>query len=37
MHMNFKKWLQVLLVNGSFDDVEFYSFSVDQSWYNDIK
>ena len=28
MHINFKKWLQ-LLVNGSFDDVEFCSFSVD--------
>ena len=34
---DFKKWLQVFLLNPSFGDIEFYYFSVDQSWYNGIK
>ena len=29
MHLDFKKWLQVFLLNGSFGDIEFYYFSVD--------
>ena len=29
--------IAVFLLNGSFGDVKFYNFSVDQSWYNDIK
>ena len=37
VHLDFKKWLQVFLLNGSFDDIEFYYFSVDQSQYNGIK
>ena len=37
MHMDFIKWLQVLLLNGHLGDMEFYCFSVDQSWYNGIK
>ena len=24
MHLDFKKWLQVFLLNSSFDDIEFY-------------
>ena len=36
-HLDFKKWLQVFLLNDSFGDTEFYYFSVDQSWYNGIK
>ena len=36
MHLDFKKCLQVFLLNGSFSDTEFYYFSVDQSWYNGI-
>ena len=36
MHLDFKKWLQVFLLNPSFDNTEFY-FSVDLSWYNGIK
>ena len=31
MHLDFKKWLQVFLLNGSFGDIEFCRFSVDQS------
>ena len=37
MHLDFKKWLQVFLLDPIFGDKEFYYFSVDQSWYNDIK
>ena len=36
MHLDFKNWLQVFLLNPSFGDVQFYYFSVDQSWYNGI-
>ena len=36
-HLDFKKCLQVFLLNGSFGDIEFYYFSVDQSWFNGIK
>ena len=36
-HLDFKKCLQVFLLNGSFGDIEFYYFSVYQSWYNGIK
>ena len=35
--MDFKKWLQVFLLNGSFSDIEFQLSSVEQSWYNGIK
>ena len=31
MHLDFKKWLQVFLLNTSFGDIEFYYFSIDQS------
>ena len=34
MYLDFKKWLQVFLLNASLGDIEFYNFSVDQSWYN---
>ena len=37
MHLDFKKQLHVFLFNGSFGDIEFYNFSVDQSWYCGIK
>ena len=37
MHLDFKKWLQVFLLNGSFSDIEFQLSSVEQSWYNGIK
>ena len=37
MHLDFKKWLQGFLLNGSFDDIQFYYFSVDQSFYSGIK
>ena len=37
MHLDFRKWLWAFLLNGSFDDIEFYYFSVDQSQYNGIK
>ena len=37
MHLEFKKWLQVFLLDPSLGDMEFYYFSVDQSWYNGIK
>ena len=37
MHLGFKNWLQVFLLNGSFGEIEFYNFSVDQSWYSGIK
>ena len=36
MHLDFKKWLQVFVLNSSFDATDFYYFSVDQSWYNGI-
>ena len=36
MHLEFKKWLQVFLLDPSFGDLNFYYFSVDQSWYNGI-
>ena len=26
MHLEFKKWLEVFLLNGSFSDIEFYYF-----------
>ena len=26
VHLDFKKWLQVLLLNGSFSDIEYYYF-----------
>ena len=29
MHLDFKKLLQVFLLDSSFDDIEFYYFSVD--------
>ena len=32
MHLDFKKWLQVFLLNVSFGDTEFYTFFVNQSW-----
>ena len=35
--MDFKKWLQVFLLNGSFSDTEIQLFTVEQSWYNGIK
>ena len=35
MHLDFKKWLQVFLLNSSFI-TDFYYFSVDQSWYSGI-
>lgn len=34
MNLEFKKWLQVFLLNCSFGDIEFYHFPVDQSWHN---
>ena len=37
MHLDFRKWLRAFLLNGSFGDIEFYYFSVDQSWINGIK
>ena len=37
MDLEFKKWLQVFLLDSNFSDIEFYYFSVDQSWYNGIK
>ena len=37
MHLDFKEWLQVFLLNYSFGDTDFYYFSVDQTWYNGIK
>ena len=37
MPLDFKKWLQVFLLDPSSGDTEFYYFSVDQSWYNGIK
>ena len=37
MHLDFAKWLQVFLLDPSFGNIEFYYFSVDQSWYNGIK
>ena len=37
MHLDFKKRLQVFLLDSSFGDIEFYYFSVDQSWYSGIK
>ena len=36
MYLDFKKWLQVFLLDPSFVDIEFYYFSVDQSQYNGI-
>ena len=30
MHLDYKKSLQVFLLNGSFDDIEFHYFSFDQ-------
>ena len=30
-HLDFKKQLQIILFSGSFGDIEFYNFSVDQS------
>jgi len=36
-HLDFKKQLQIILFSGSFGDIEFYNFSVDQSWYCGIK
>ena len=35
MHLDFNRGLQVFLLNGSFDDTDFYNFS-NQSRYNDI-
>ena len=37
MLLDFKKWSQIFLLNGIFGDIEFYYFSIDQSWYNGIK
>ena len=37
MHLDFKKRLQVFLLDPTFGNTEFYYFSVDQSWYNGIK
>ena len=37
MNLYFKKWLQIFLLDPSFGDIEFYYFSVDWSWYNNIK
>ena len=37
MQLDFKKEYQVFLLDPSFDNTEFYYFSVDQSWYNGIK
>ena len=37
MHMDFKKWLQVFLLNDRFGDIEFNNLSVDQSWYSVLK
>ena len=34
MCMDFKKRLQVFLLNASFGDIEFFNFSIDQSRYN---
>ena len=30
VQMDFKKWLQVFLLNGSFNDIEIQLFSVEQ-------
>ena len=35
--MDFKKWLQIFLINASLGDIEVYNFSADQSWYNNTK
>ena len=35
--LEFKKWLQAFLLDPSLGDMEFYYFSVDQSWYSGIK
>ena len=32
MHLDFKKWLQVFLLNHSFGDIAFYYSLVDQLW-----
>ena len=37
MPLDFKKWLQVFLIDPNSGYTEFYYFSVDQSWYNGIK
>ena len=37
MHLGFKNWLQVFLLDSSFGGIEFCYFSVDWSWYNGIK
>ena len=37
MPLDFKKWLQVFLLDPSSGDIEFYYFSVDQSWYNGVE
>ena len=37
MHLDFKMWLQVLLLDPNFGGIDLYYFSVDQSWYNGIK
>ena len=37
MHLDFKKWLQVFLLDPSFGDIGFYDFSIDQPLYNGIK
>ena len=34
MHLDYKKSLQVFLLNGGYDDIEFHYFSFDQWWYN---
>ena len=37
MPLDFKKWLQVFPLDPSSGDIEFYYFSVDQSWHNGIE
>ena len=36
MHLDFKQWLQISLLDPTFGDIEFYHFSVDQPWYNGL-
>ena len=37
MYVDFKKQLLVFLLDPNFGDIDFYYFSVAQSWYNGIK
>ena len=37
MHLDYKMWLQIFLLNVSFDGMEIYYSSVNQSLYNAIE